>query len=98
MIGWYIFDIGQILIQSPAKCEVRPVISFLKAKGERLADVYKQVVAVYGEVMNRQNVCRCAGDQWLSTAHWDIVLPGGRKRPWRDADPSPLLVPRSKTE
>jgi hypothetical protein len=26
------------------------------------------------------------------------VFPGGRKRPGRDAEPSPLLVPRSKTE
>jgi hypothetical protein len=26
------------------------------------------------------------------------VFPGGRKRPARDADPSPLLVTRSKTE
>jgi hypothetical protein len=26
------------------------------------------------------------------------VFPGGRKRPGRDADPSPLLMPRSKTE
>jgi hypothetical protein len=26
------------------------------------------------------------------------VIPGGRKLSWRDADPSPLLVPRCKTE
>jgi hypothetical protein len=30
----------------------------------------------------------------LYNGHW--VFPGGRKRPGRDADPSPLLVPRSK--
>jgi len=35
-------------IQSPAKCEVRSVIRFLKAKGERPAEVQKQIVAVYG--------------------------------------------------
>jgi hypothetical protein len=29
---------------------------------------------------------------------WVPVFPGGRKRPGRDANPSPLLVPRSKTE
>jgi hypothetical protein len=43
-------------IQSPAKYEVRSVIRFLSAKGERPAQIHKQVVAVYGDVMNRQNV------------------------------------------
>ena len=45
-------------IQSPAKCEVRSVIRFLKAKGERPAEIHKQIVAVYGNVMNRQNVTK----------------------------------------
>ena len=45
-------------IQSPAKCEVRSVIRFLKAKGERPAEIHKQIVAVYGKVMNRQNVTK----------------------------------------
>ena len=40
-------------IQSPAKCEVRSVIRFLKAKGERPAEIHKQILAVYGNVMNR---------------------------------------------
>jgi hypothetical protein len=51
-------------IQSPAKCEVRSVIRFLNAKGEHPAEIHKQTVAVYGNVMNRQNVtkwCRGAG-------------------------------------
>jgi hypothetical protein len=39
-------------IQSPAKWEVR----FLNAKGERPAEMHKQIVAVYSNVMNRQNV------------------------------------------
>jgi len=43
-------------IQSPAKCEVRSVIRFLKAKDKRPAEIHKQIVAVYGNVMNRQNV------------------------------------------
>ena len=34
--------------QSPAKCEVRSVIRFLNAKGERPAEIHKQIVAVYG--------------------------------------------------
>jgi hypothetical protein len=42
--------------QIPANCEVRSVIRFLKAKGERPEDIHKQIVAVYGNVMNRQNV------------------------------------------
>jgi len=45
-------------IQSPAKCEVRSVIRFLNAKGERPAEIHKQIVAVHGNVMNRQNVTK----------------------------------------
>jgi hypothetical protein len=45
-------------IQSPAKCEVCFVIRFLNAKGERPAEIHKQIVAVYGNVMNRQNVMK----------------------------------------
>ena len=39
-------------IQSPAKCEVRSVIRFLKSKSERPGEIHKQTVAVYGNVMN----------------------------------------------
>jgi len=42
-------------IQSPAKCEVHSAIRFLNAKGERPAEIHKQIPAVYGNVMNRQN-------------------------------------------
>jgi len=45
-------------IQRPAKCEVRSVTQFLNAKGERPAEIHKQVVAIYGNVMNRQNVMK----------------------------------------
>ena len=45
-------------IQSPAKCEVRPVIRFLKAKCKSPVEIHKQIVAVYGKVMNRQNVTK----------------------------------------
>jgi hypothetical protein len=38
-------------IQSPAKCKVLSVIRFIKAKGERPAEIQKQIVAVYGDVM-----------------------------------------------
>jgi len=40
-------------IQSPVKCEVRSVIRFLNAKRERPAEIHKQIVVVYGNVMNR---------------------------------------------
>jgi hypothetical protein len=46
-------------IQSPFKCEVRSIIRFLNAKVERPAEIHKQIVAVCGNVMNRENVwCR----------------------------------------
>jgi hypothetical protein len=43
-------------IQSPAKCEVRSVIRILNAKGESPTEIHKQIVAVYGNVLNPQNV------------------------------------------
>ena len=51
-------------IQSPAKCEVRSVIRFLNAEGERPAEIHKQIVAVYGNVMNRQNVVKEETSRW----------------------------------
>jgi len=45
-------------IRSPAKCEVCSVIRFLNAKGERLVEIHKQIVAVYDNVMNLQNVTK----------------------------------------
>jgi hypothetical protein len=42
------------LILSPAKCEVRFIIQFLKAKGECPAEIHKHNVAVYGDIMNRK--------------------------------------------
>ena len=45
-------------IQIPTKCRVRSIIRFLNAKGERPVEIHKQIVAVYGNVMNRQNVTK----------------------------------------
>jgi len=59
-------------IQSPAKCEVRSVKRFLNAKCERPAGIHKQIVAVYGNVMNRQNVTK------KETSRWEKV----RRRRW----------------
>jgi len=53
-------------IQSSTKCEVRSVVRFLNAKSERPAEIHKQIVAVYGNVMNRQNVTKwCRAKQGL---------------------------------
>jgi len=49
---WDVFEM-EAPIQSPAKCEVRSVIRFLNAKGERPVEIHEQIVAVYGNVMNR---------------------------------------------
>ena len=53
---WDMFEMAAP-IQNPAKCEVRSVIRFLNAKGECPVEIHKQIVAVYGNVMNRQNLC-----------------------------------------
>ncbi|GFR33954.1 uncharacterized protein TNCT_111931 [Trichonephila clavata] len=45
-------------IQNSAKCEVRSVVRFLHAKGQRPADIHKEIVSVYGNIMNRQNVTK----------------------------------------
>jgi transposase len=37
---------------------VRFVVRFLNAKGELIAEIHKQIVAVYGNVMKRQNVTK----------------------------------------
>jgi len=50
-----VFEIAAPIL-SPTKCEVRSVIRFLNTKGERPAEIHKQIVAVYGNVINRQNV------------------------------------------
>jgi transposase len=57
-------------IRSPAKCEVRPVIRFLSAKGERPAEIHKQIIAVYGNVMSRQNVTKWCRE--LSEGRTDV--------------------------
>jgi transposase len=45
-------------IQSPTKCDVRSVIRFLNAKGERPTEIQKQIVVAYGIVMNQKNVAK----------------------------------------
>ena len=45
-------------IQSPAKCELRSVVRFLDTKGDRPAEIHKETVTVYGNVMNQQNMTK----------------------------------------
>jgi len=50
LFEWDVFEMAAP-IQSPAKCEVRSVIRFLNAKGERPVEIHKQIVDVCGNVM-----------------------------------------------
>lgn len=43
---------------NPAKCEVHSVVRFLNEKGEAPAEVHCQIVSVFGDDMNRQNVAK----------------------------------------
>ena len=54
---WDVFEMAAP-IQSPAKYEVRSVIRFLNAKGESRVEIHKQIVALYGNIMNQQNVTK----------------------------------------
>lgn len=49
-------------IQHTAKCELCSVIRFLNAKGECPADIHKEIMSVYGNIMNRQNVTKWCCD------------------------------------
>jgi len=67
------------LIQSPAKCEVHSVIRFLNAKGERPVETHKQIVAVYCNVMNEQNVTKWCRE--FSEGRTDVHDEQGSGRP-----------------
>jgi hypothetical protein len=41
-------------IQNPAKCEVRAVIRFLRAKGETAAEIHRHLVSVYGKDVTKK--------------------------------------------
>ncbi|GFW23747.1 histone-lysine N-methyltransferase SETMAR [Trichonephila clavipes] len=45
-------------IHNPIKCEVLSVIRFLHEKGQRPADIHKEIVSVYRSIMSRQNVTK----------------------------------------
>jgi len=69
LFEWNVFEMA-VPIQSPAKCEVRSVTRFLNTKGERPAEIHKQIVAVYGNIMNRQNVTKWCHE--LSKGRTDV--------------------------
>jgi len=71
-------------IQSPVKCEVRSVIRFLNTKVERPAEIHKQIVAVYGNVMNRQNVTKWCGE--FSEGRTDVHDEQRSGRPFLTSD------------
>ena len=66
LFEWDVFEMAAP-IQSPAKCEVRSVLRFLNAKCERPAEIHKQIVAVYGNVMNRSGAVNCPKEGLMFT-------------------------------
>ena len=81
---WDVFEMAAP-IQSPAKCEMRSAIRFLNAKSERPEEIHKQIVAVYGKVMNplvstpKKNISlgkssttmmRCKKKSWHGSKGW----------------------------
>jgi hypothetical protein len=68
------------LIQSPAKCKVRSIIQFLKAKGECQVEIHKQIVTDYGDVMNRQNVIKWCCEFSKGRTEVSHMLRTGRRR------------------
>ena len=63
LFEWDLFEMAAP-IQSPAKREVRSVVRFLNAKGERPAENHKQTAAVYDNFMNWQNVMKKETSRW----------------------------------
>jgi hypothetical protein len=57
LFEWDVFEMAAP-VQSPAKCEVPSVIWFLNAQGEHPVEIHKHTVAVYVDVMNRQNATK----------------------------------------
>jgi hypothetical protein len=57
LVEWDVFELAAP-IQSCAKCEVHSVVWFFNAKGECPTEIHKQIVAVYGNIMNWQNVTK----------------------------------------
>jgi len=70
-------------IQSPAKCEVRSVLRFLKAKGERPAEIHEQILMFM--------VTLWIGKMWRSVY---VNSPKKVRRRWRGARRSHDVVQR----
>jgi hypothetical protein len=79
-------------IQSLAKCEVRSVIRFLNAKGEHPAEIHKQIVALYGDVMNRQNETKWCRE--FSEGRTDVHDEQRSGKPSSISDRQPTSMPR----
>jgi len=93
LFEWDVFEMAAP-IQSPAKCKVRSVIQFLNTKGERPVEIHKQIVAVYCNIMNQQNVTKkCRGPKEVQRRWWgtgkshDMVQRAGGRLLWlRDTE------------
>jgi hypothetical protein len=77
-------------IQSPAKCEVRSIIWFLSEKGECRAEIHNQIIAVYGEVMNWQNVTNWCRE--FSKGRTDVHKEQSSSRPSLISDDLPQKI------
>jgi hypothetical protein len=80
----YLTFLQAMSIANPADCEVRSVIRFLNAKNSSPAEIYRQIIEVYGEgVMNEGNVRKCStrySEPQARPAHqWS--LSASRQRP-----------------
>jgi hypothetical protein len=82
-------------IQSPAKCEVHSIIQFLKMKGERPVEIHKQILAVYGGIMNWQNVMQWCHD--FSEGRTDVHDQQRSGRPSLISDELPLVSSPNET-
>jgi hypothetical protein len=79
LFEWNVFEMAAP-IQSPAKYEVCYIICFLKANGERPAEIHKQIVAVYGNVM----IYTCFFTQRnISLGKISTTMMRCKKKPWR---------------
>ncbi|GFS61600.1 uncharacterized protein TNCV_4312691 [Trichonephila clavipes] len=55
---WSMELVAEFGNRNTAKCEVRSVIRFLHAKGQRPVDIHKETFSAYGNIMNQQNVTK----------------------------------------
>ncbi|GFU53370.1 uncharacterized protein TNCV_2953951 [Trichonephila clavipes] len=85
------YILTNIAPMNPAKYEVRSVIRFLHAKGQRPANIHKEIVSVYGNIMNRKNVTK-----WCLHFSEGRTNVHGKQRTGRPSVISDALLQRTK--